>query len=1042
MAGRRGARERFLTTIVMTDIVGSTEHAAELGDSGWRELIQLHHALVRDALRRHGGREIDTAGDGFFAIFDAPAEAVDCALEIAPDVAKLGIEIRAGVHVGEVEQIARKVGGISVVIAARIMAAAGANEVLVSATVRDLAAGSGLTFDDRGVRQLKGVPGEWHVYSVGRTEREAVDSGGAATASDRRAAAVRRARARPIWQRRPRLVAATALGLAIVLATGGLLLAKPWQPPALAKVTENSIGVIDPDRDEVIGEIQVGTRPGGIAVGDGYAWITNTGDDSVTQIDIATHAVVVRIDVGRAPKGIAVAEGSVWVANSGERTVSRINAATGRVVGQPIEVGNGPTAITAVGSILWVANATDSTVVSVDATTGTVGKPIGVGASPVALAADASGLWVASEDGASVSHLDAVSGVTVAAPVQLAARPSAIALDPVSVWVASTDGTVTRIDRSTGRVTATIDVGGSLAAVVADGTAIWVGDDRGIVSRLDPANPAAPPKSTSTSSAVAALAVIDDRVWLAAQASAADHRGGTLRIVDPVIPATDPLDFRSASSLLEDGLVGLRRVGGSAGSSLLPDLAVALPRPENAGRTYTFTLRPGLSYSNGEPIRPIDFRRALERSFQVLVDPGQQETIGDDFFRSIAGPDRCPVPAATEAARCDLSERILVDDATNTVTFNLAEADPDFLYKLATPYASPVPDGVPMNELSAEAFPATGPYVVAAATATELRLTRNTHFHVWDAAVRPDGFPDEIDFSMADDDASRIAMVEDGRADYTSYRADTRTSPDLFARLKTQYPGQWHVGSVDTAFVMMNSSIPPFDQVDARRAVNFAIDRGHVADLAGGPPDVAISCQILPPGWVGYQPYCPYTLHPDPGGRWQAPDLEAARRLVDSSGTRGAHVVVGPTFAQSSGPVEYLAQVLSDLGYDVSIDHETDDAKVFDAYVGGKIQIMPNGWGPDFTAPSNFFQMFTCDGDTVLNYCEADFDTAFQAALGLQTTDPSAAAAAWTALDRRAVDLGLVIPMYTEGADFVSARVGNYQYSPSGAVLFDQMWVQ
>ena len=164
----------------MTDIVGSTEHAAELGDSGWRELVQLHHALVRAALRRHGGREMDTAGDGFFAIFDAPAAAVRCALEIVEEVGELGLEIRAGVHVGEVEQIGRKVGGISVVIASRIMVGAGPSEVLVSSTVRDLIAGSRLTFEDRGSRELKGVPGEWHVYAVGRAEADATRPAGAA----------------------------------------------------------------------------------------------------------------------------------------------------------------------------------------------------------------------------------------------------------------------------------------------------------------------------------------------------------------------------------------------------------------------------------------------------------------------------------------------------------------------------------------------------------------------------------------------------------------------------------------------------------------------------------------------------------------------------------------------------------------------------------------------------------------------------------------------------------------------------------------------
>src|SRR5262245_38568503 len=248
----------------MTDIVGSTEHASELGDTGWRELVELHHSTIRAALKRHGGREIDTAGDGFFVIFDAPAAAVRCALEIVEQVHGLGLDVRAGIHVGEVEQMGAKVSGITVPIASRIMSAAAPSEVLVSSTVRDLAAGSGFKFEDRGVRELKGVPGEWHIFGVvTEVAEESTETGASAGARERRAAAVRRAQSRPIWQRRPRLVAAGVVGLAIVLATAGLLVWKPWQPAALASVDENSIGVIDPDRGEIVRQISVGAQPSG-----------------------------------------------------------------------------------------------------------------------------------------------------------------------------------------------------------------------------------------------------------------------------------------------------------------------------------------------------------------------------------------------------------------------------------------------------------------------------------------------------------------------------------------------------------------------------------------------------------------------------------------------------------------------------------------------------------------------------------------------------------------------------------------------------------
>ena len=1050
MPGRKASPERFLTTVVMTDIVGSTDHAAELGDSAWRELLQQHHALIRAELRRYGGREMDTAGDGFFVIFDAPAQAVGCVLAIADAVPALGLEIRAGVHVGEVQQMAGKVTGIAVVIASRIMAGASESGVLVSSTVRDLAAGSGLAFEDRGVRQLKGVPGEWRIYSVRRPEAKAI-AGQPAVARERRAASVRRARARPIWQRRPRFAAAVAGALTVLLVATGLWLWKPWQPPALASVTENSVGMIDTERAEVIGESPVGERPSGIATGGGYTWVTNTGSDTVSQIDLETGTVLTRIAVGRSPVGIAVAEGSVWVANSDDRTITRINAELGRVVGEPIQVGNGPTAIAAAGSLLWVANSTDSTVVSVDAQTGEVGHRTGVGAGPIALAADATAVWVVSEDGASVTQLDPVTGVTLAAPIQLVVRPTGVALDADSAWVSAADGTVTRIDRAANRITSTIDLGGSLTAIAVSGEWIWVGSQDGHVYQIDPASQAAQPSPISTGSAVGALTEVEGQVWLAAQASPASHQGGTLRVIALESLALDPLEWSSPNipGLEADGLVGYRRAGGAAGTILLPALASAVPRPTDGGLTYTFQLRSGLVYSTGVPVRATDFRRAIERSFQVAHP---DSVFGPLFYSAIMGAEQCEPDGETPVARCDLSAGIEADDANGIVTFHLSAPDPDFLPKLALPFAFPVPDGVPMNEIVDGTFPGTGPYIVGQVTETELRLVRNPRFTIFDAAVRPDGFPDEIVFALAGNpdlgtaevDALRIGMVERGEADLTSYRIGERTSPDLFAPIKDRYPGQWKVGSVWTTYVDMNTAVPPFDSVKARQAVNYAIDRAQMADLTGGLPDAAITCQLLPPGWPGYQPFCPYTRSPDEGGRWSAPDLTTAQRLVDASGTRGAEVVVGPTFPGFDGQLDYLASVLTDLGYRVSIEHATDEAAIFDAWNSGRTQLSVVAWGPDILAPSTFLTLLTCGGDWsgVGNFCDAEFDAAYHHALELQTTDRAAAMAEWAALDRRAVDLALLAPLVNAGADFVSERVGNYQYSPAYEALFDQMWVQ
>ncbi len=158
--------QRILATLLFTDIVASTEKQSELGDIGWKELVQRHHALVRDLLGRFRGLEQDTAGDGFYARFDGPARAVACAQEIVKAVEPLGIKIRAGIHTGECELVDGKCAGISVSIGARVAAKAGPSEVFVSQTVKDLVAGSGLAFEDAGEHELKGVPDHWRLYRV------------------------------------------------------------------------------------------------------------------------------------------------------------------------------------------------------------------------------------------------------------------------------------------------------------------------------------------------------------------------------------------------------------------------------------------------------------------------------------------------------------------------------------------------------------------------------------------------------------------------------------------------------------------------------------------------------------------------------------------------------------------------------------------------------------------------------------------------------------------------------------------------------------
>jgi class 3 adenylate cyclase len=169
LTGTRHEREpdRMLATVLFTDICDSTQRAAEMGDRGWRFLLERHDALFRQALERHRGREVKRTGDGFLATFDGPARAIRCAASIAEAMGSLGLQIRAGLHTGELEVMDGDLGGLAVHIASRVMSHAGPNEVLVSGTVKDLVVGSGIEFEERGERELRGVPGEWRLYAVG-----------------------------------------------------------------------------------------------------------------------------------------------------------------------------------------------------------------------------------------------------------------------------------------------------------------------------------------------------------------------------------------------------------------------------------------------------------------------------------------------------------------------------------------------------------------------------------------------------------------------------------------------------------------------------------------------------------------------------------------------------------------------------------------------------------------------------------------------------------------------------------------------------------
>ena len=354
MLRRKRRPSRFLAAVVFTDIAGSTEVAARLGDDGWKRLLERHLRLVRSSLHRFGGHEIDTAGDGLYASFESPAQAIRFALEIAERVETLGIRVRSGVHMGEVELIGGKAGGIAVHIGARIAALAEPGEVLVSGTVRDLAVGSGVGFEDRGVSTLKGVPGEWTLYSARALERPAeLPPEPRVPRRERIATGLRTTRGK----------VALVVALVVTVTGTGFSAYALLQPRFLTGVEANSVGRIS--GGGIVSEVPVGSIPDAITFGFDSLWVTDTTTDSLARIDPTTSRVIQTIPVGRGPNAVAIGHGSIWVANGNERTISRVSPSTNREVDR-IDVGNGPSGVATDERWVWVTNRLDGTLDRID----------------------------------------------------------------------------------------------------------------------------------------------------------------------------------------------------------------------------------------------------------------------------------------------------------------------------------------------------------------------------------------------------------------------------------------------------------------------------------------------------------------------------------------------------------------------------------------------------------------------------------------------------------------------------------------------------
>ena len=388
----------------------------------------------------------------------------------------------------------------------------------------------------------------------------------------------------------------------------------------------------------------------------------------------------------------------------------------------------------------------------------------------------------------------------------------------------------------------------------------------------------------------------------AGRAPGRDAARAAVGAVDPI----DPLDRRAyqgvhtfqLASLVYDGLVAYRRVEGAAGATLVGALATTAPPPSRDGRSYVFTLRPGLRFSNGRPVRPGDFRASMERFLEATRAYPADEAF-PPMYAGILGARRC-----MRGGRCDLSRGIVTDARARTITIHLARPDAEFLHKLTMPWASVVPAGSPARATQGRPPPGTGPYRVAAwAGDRGGLLVRNPYFHADPSRSRPDGFTDRIEVHVARSTIeAQIDEVQRGAAD-VAFLADSFSSAvtaDRLRALVARSPGRVHSAPApSTDWMFLNVRRRPFDDIRVRRAVNLAIDRAHIVALTGGPELGQPACQVVPIAFPGYEPYCP--LHREPVAGRRMDHARPRARAPAHRGVRDARASASSSACRPSG---------------------------------------------------------------------------------------------------------------------------------------------
>jgi class 3 adenylate cyclase len=516
---------RGLTTLLFTDIVGSSEIAVALGDHRWRALQARHHAEVRRQLKRHGGHEVDTAGDGFFATLSSPAAGVRCAAAVVTAVRELGLDVRAGLHIGEAELTGEKVGGIAVTTAARVSAIAGPGQVLVTATIVQMVAGSGLEFSDLGARELKGVPGAWELFALAAVDEQPIGR----PLDPKKAAEARNRWSPPEGPKRSSVRALPVGGLVGILVAalaGALLLHRDragstetsppsgTAPTALVALSDGSGELafpvdLPPEPNSHFGPIVLTGRADTSTAFAWLPWGGCPGSLCVSQINRTSGAVIKSFGVARSTcVCLASAEGRVWYPFAmGRAEPGALHYLGVSLRGMSLEGGPGRNIVVdkalasaAVGALvagdgyLWFADSTTDQVYRIDPSTSEVKAfPLRQSAD-VLVFADGS-LWVLDTLGGKITRLDPQDGHSVQS-YAITGTPQGMAVGGGYVWVTDASGNnIQRIPEDLQSPSTPIPVGqigGEPRTVAYDDGAIVVGFGGGTISKINPADPTSP----------------------------------------------------------------------------------------------------------------------------------------------------------------------------------------------------------------------------------------------------------------------------------------------------------------------------------------------------------------------------------------------------------------------------------------------------------------------------------------------------------------------------------------------------------------------